>query len=250
MSTPAPIRDAAALREALRAGRPLVGLWATIPSSLTAEVAAEAGADYVVVDQQHGAVEPAAMGAMLQAIRAGGSAPLVRVAQNDTWIIGHALDLGALGVIVPMVEDAEQAAHAVAACRYAPEGIRSFGAIRAAADAAPLCLVMVETRAGLEQVEEIAGTPGLDGVYVGPSDLALSLGLQPTLRLEHAAVLDGIERVRAACEARGAIAGLHCLTGDDVARFAGHGFGLITAGGDLLYLREALSGALGAARRR
>lgn len=248
------------LRAALAGRDPLLGLWASIPSSLTAEAAAAAGADYVVVDQQHGAVEPDRLMAMLQAIQAGGAAPLVRVARLDPWVLGNALDLGALGVIVPMVETAEQAARAVSACRYAPEGERSYGPVRAdmalgsarPADlgAGPLCLVMIETRAGLEAVEEIVRTPGLDGIYVGPSDLALSLGLEPTLRLEHPPVLEAIERIRIACERARLLAGLHCLTGEDAARFAGGDFAMVTAGGDLLHLRDALARALAAACER
>jgi 4-hydroxy-2-oxoheptanedioate aldolase len=239
---------AGVLRSDLRGGGPAVGLWASIPSSLTAEAAAAAGADYVVVDQQHGAVDQTLLMAMLQAIAGSGAAPLVRVAANDPWVIGNALDLGAAGVIVPMVEDGEQAALAVSSCRYAPEGRRSFGALRGGEDG-PLCLVMVETRAGVERVEEIAATPGLDGIYIGPSDLALSLGLEPTLRLEHPAVMEAIERVRAACERRGVICGLHCLAAEDATRFVGSGFALVTAGGDLLYLRQALASAVASVQR-
>jgi 4-hydroxy-2-oxoheptanedioate aldolase len=234
------------LRARLTGGEPAIGLWASIPSSLTAEATALAGADYVVVDQQHGVVEPGTLLAMLQAIRAGGAPGLVRVARNEAFTIGHALDLGAVGVIVPMVEDREQAARAVAACRYAPEGIRSFGALRGGGGE-PLCLVMIETGKGLEAVEEIAATPGLDGIYVGPSDLALSLGLQPTIRLEHPPVLDAIERVREACAGHGIVAGLHCLAAEDVARHAGP-FAMVTAGGDLLHLQGALAVALQTAR--
>jgi 2-keto-3-deoxy-L-rhamnonate aldolase RhmA len=189
------------LRAALRGGAgPLLGFWATIPSPLTAEVAAAAGADYVVVDQQHGAVGPTTMLGMLQAIRLGGAAPLVRVAANDAWTIGHALDLGAIGVIVPMVDSPEEAAQAVAACRYATEGVRSVGVLRgtsgAGAPEPPLCLVLV------------------------------------------------------ACKAADRLCGLHCLTAQDVARFAGDGFALITMGGDLAYLRTALDSALTVARGR
>jgi 4-hydroxy-2-oxoheptanedioate aldolase len=237
------------LREALAGGRgPVVGLWASIPSSLTAEACARAGAGYVVVDQQHGALDAGGLLAMLQAIEAGGAPGLVRVADNDPFVIGNALDLGAQGVIVPMVEDAAQAARAVAACRYAPEGFRSFGALRGSGGPPPLCLVMVETRAGLERAEEIARTPDLDGIYVGPSDLALSLGLEPTVRLEHAEVLDAIDRVRSACDAADVLCGLHCLAADDVAARAGEGFAMLTAGGDLLHLHGALAGALTIAR--
>ena len=240
------------LREALSGERPLIGLWASIPSPLTAEAAAAAGAAYVVVDQQHGAVDPSGMVGMLQAIAAGGAPSMVRVAANDPFVIGHALDLGAHGVIVPMVEDGAAALRAVAACRYAPDGVRSFGALRGgAAGVAPVCLVMVETRAGLERVDEIAATPGLDGIYIGPSDLALSLGLQPTLRLEHPPVLEAIERVRAACDARGLLCGLHCLAAEDAAEQAGRGgFALVTAGGDMRYLQQALAVALDAAHGR
>jgi 4-hydroxy-2-oxoheptanedioate aldolase len=236
------------LRSVLRGDRAAVGLWASIPSSLTAEVAAATGADYVVVDQQHGAVDPAEMVAMLQGIAAGGSVGLVRVARNDPWVIGNALDLGAAGVIVPMVDDGAAAARAVSACRYAPDGERSFGTVRGAADPTPVCLVMIETRAGLEHVEEIVSTPGLDGVYIGPSDLALSLGLQPTLTIEHAAVLDAIEEIRAACHRAGVLVGVHCLQGEDAARYVTRGFALVTAGGDVHHLRDALRDALASAR--
>ena len=239
------MRDTQQLRDAL----PVVGLWASIDSSVTAEAAAAAGADYVVVDQQHGVIDPSRIAAMLQAIQAGGAAPLVRVARNDPFLIGHALDLGALGVIVPMVDDGEQAARAVAACRYAPDGDRSYGVIRGEREIAPLCLTMIETRAGLDHLEEIAATPGLDGIYIGPSDLALSLGLQPTGRLEHPPVLEAIERIRACCAERGLIAGLHCLDPEDAARFAGQGFGFITAAGDFSQLRAALGRAIATAKR-
>ena len=240
--------DAAHLRSAL-GGTTLIGLWASIPTPLTAEAAAAAGADYVVIDQQHGAVGPGDMLAMLQAIQAGGAAPLVRVARNEAFTIGSALDLGAHGVIVPMVEDAEQAAHAVSACRYAPEGIRSFGALREPAPGpAPVCLVMIETRAGLERVDEIARTPGLDGLYIGPSDLALSFGLQPTLTLEHPPVLEAIEHVREACAGQGLLCGLHCLTAEDAGRHSGRGFAMVTASHDLVHLRAALAAALATAR--
>jgi 4-hydroxy-2-oxoheptanedioate aldolase len=237
------------LREALAGGGgPVVGLWASIPSSLTAEACARAGAGYVVVDQQHGALDASGLLAMLQAIEAGGAPGLVRVAADDPFTIGNALDLGAQGVIVPMVEDAPQAARAVAACRYAPEGVRSFGALRGVGGPPPLCLVMVETRAGLERAEEIARTPGLDGIYIGPSDLALSLGLEPTVRLEHAEVLEAIDRVRAACDAAGVLCGLHCLAPEDAVARARDGFAMLTAGGDLLHLHGALAAALAIAR--
>jgi 4-hydroxy-2-oxoheptanedioate aldolase len=241
----------AELREALRSGGPVVGLWAVIPSSLTTELAAAAGPAYVVVDQQHGALAPAGLTAMLQGIDAGGSTPLVRVARNDPFWIGQALDLGAAGVIVPMVDDADAAARAVSACRYAPAGERSYGALRGGGPAGdpPLCLTMIETRAGLENAEAIAATPGLDGIYVGPSDLSLSLGLQVAGHFGHQPVLEAIARVRAACAANEVICGVHCTNAEDAARWAGEGVAMVTAGADLGHLAAGLAAALATARR-
>jgi len=238
------------LREKLESGGPAIGLWASIPSALTAEAAAIAGPDYVVADQQHGALDPATLMAMLTAIAGAGVPPLVRVARNEPFAIGQALDLGAGGVIVPMVESGEEAARAVSACRYAPEGTRSFGALRANPSPPaqrPLCLVMIETRRGLENAAEIAATPGLDGIYVGPSDLALSLGLQPTIRLEHPPVLEALAVVHAACADAGVIAGVHCLAAEDVPAQAER-FAMVTAGGDTLLLQGAAAAALRVAR--
>ena len=235
------------LREKLERGGPAIGLWASIPSALTAEVMALAGPDYVVADQQHGALDPATLMGMMAAIAGAGVPPLVRVAANDPFAIGQALDLGAAGVIVPFVSSGEEAARAVAACRYQPEGIRSFGALRAGSGERPLCLVMIETRAGLERAEEIARTPGLDGIYVGPSDLALSLGLQPTIRLEHPPVLEALAVVHAACADAGVVAGVHCLAAEDVPAQAER-FAMVTAGGDTLLLQAAAAAALRTAR--
>jgi 4-hydroxy-2-oxoheptanedioate aldolase len=238
------------LREKLEAGGPAIGLWASIPSALTAEAAALAGPDYVVADQQHGALDPATLMAMLAAIAGAGVPPLVRVARNEPFAIGQALDLGAHGVIVPMVESSEEALRAVSACRYAPVGTRSFGALRAnrlPPTQQPLCLVMIETRNGLENAAAIAATPGLDGIYVGPSDLALSLGLQPTIRLEHPPVLEALAVVHAACADAGVIAGVHCLAAEDVPAQAER-FAMVTAGGDTLLLQGALVAALRLAR--
>jgi len=150
----------------------------------------------------------------------------------------------------PMVESGEEAARAVSACRYAPEGTRSFGALRANPSPPaqrPLCLVMVETRRGLENAAEIAATTGLDGIYVGPSDLALSLGLQPTIRLEHPPVLEALAVVHAACADAGVIAGVHCLAAEDVPAQAER-FAMVTAGGDTLLLAGAAGHALRVAR--
>src|SRR5215210_1399192 len=157
------------LKEAWNEGRTAFGLWSVIPSSFSAELVAAAGFDYVCVDQQHGIIDYDSMVPMFQAIRAEGPAPITRVLSNDPFLIMKALDAGAWGVIVPLVNDAEDAARAVAACRYPPRGMRSYGPVRAAGvigsrdpddlGGEVLCLVMVETRRALESVEEITNTP-------------------------------------------------------------------------------------------
>ena len=131
-SRPPAIRSGtmSAIRDVLHPGGSAIGLWATIPSPVTAELAARSGAGYVVVDQQHGAVGPGELLAMLQAIQGAGRPALVRVGSHDPWVIGHALDLGAQGVIVPLVDSPEEAEAIVAACRYAPAGRRSWGRVR------------------------------------------------------------------------------------------------------------------------
>ena len=177
------------LRAKWDAGQPAFGMWAGIPTSLTAELAALAGYDYVCVDLQHGLGTEATMVPMFEAIQAGGSVPLARLAWNEPWLIMRALDLGAAGVILPLIDNPREAARGVEACRYPPHGRRSYGPIRAAivaGTAAPdelgadaLCFAMIETRDGLDNLDEIAATPGLDGLYIGPSDLSIALGLPP-----------------------------------------------------------------------
>src|SRR5215218_798708 len=191
------------LKRAWAGGRTAFGLWSVIPSSISAELAAGADFDYVCVDQQHGVIDYDSMVPMFQAIRAEGTAPITRVLSNDPFLIMKALDAGAWGVIVPLINDAEDAARAVSACRYPPRGIRSYGPVRAAGvigsrdpeelGGEVVCLVMVET----------AGTPGLDGIYIGPSDLALSLGLTPTLDVKQSEHAEAVERIRDACHRNG-----------------------------------------------
>jgi len=237
--------------------RPAFGLWGSIPSPLTAELAAAAGVDYVCVDLQHGGADEERMVAMFTAIEARGAVPLARVLYNEPWQINRVLDLGAAGVIVPLVSSAEDARRAVSGCRYPPHGVRSYGPLRAAltvgsADperlaAGALCFVMVETRQGLENVEDIAATKGLDGIYIGPSDLSLGLGREPG----HGGDLleQAITRVREACAGAGIVAGMHCNGGGAEARArAAAGFRLVTVGVDSALFRGRVGEELAAAR--
>jgi 4-hydroxy-2-oxoheptanedioate aldolase len=237
------------LRKVWAEGRTVFGLWAAIPNSFSAELVAGAGVDYVCVDQQHGVVDYASMVPMLQAIGATGAAPITRVLSNDPFRIMKALDAGAWGVIVPLINDAGEAASAVSACRYPPDGTRSYGPIRASdvigskdpEDLAgeALCLVMIETREGLENVEEIAATPGVDGIYVGPADLALSLGLPPSTEVTEEKHVEAVRRVKEACQKYAIVAGIHCSSGEWAQRQAGAGFDMVTVAVDAALLGGA-----------
>src|ERR1700744_2511321 len=172
---------------------------------------------------------------MFQATQAAGAAPLARLAWNEPWLIMRALDLGAVGVILPLIDNAAEARKAVESCRYPPVGRRSHGPVRAElvmGTAAPdelggdvLCIAMIETRDGIDNLEEIAATPGLDGLYIGPSDLSIALGLAPgrltgPLADDQRPLRDAIERIRQACEAHGLIAGIHCGSGAAAEHYA------------------------------
>ena len=237
------------LREVWEAGRAAFGLWSVVPGSFGVEILSRTGVDYVCVDQQHGLIGYDAMVSMLQAIEAGGATPITRVLSGDPYRIMKSLDAGAWGVIVPLVNSAADAERAVAACRYPPRGVRSYGPTRAAGvvgsgdpevlEAEALCLVMVETREALERVEEIAATPGLGGIYVGPSDLSLSLGLPLTLAVREDEHAEAIERVREACARNGIAAGIQASSGEWARRHAEAGFDMVTVATDASLLRGA-----------
>jgi len=251
------------LRAKWKAGEPAFGLWAGIPTSLTAELGAAAGYDYVCVDLQHGLSDEATMVAMFQATQLGGAVPMARLAWNEPWLIMRALDLGAAGVILPLIDNAAEARRAVESCRYPPLGKRSYGPVRAEmvmGSTAPdqlggdvLCFAMIETREGLENLEEIAATPGLDGLYIGPSDMSIALGLAPggvtsDPKQDRPALAEAIERVRQVCEANGLIAGMHCGGGAIADHYAKQGFGLITVAVDTNLYRATIGRELSAAR--
>ena len=226
------------LREMWKRDEPAFGVWAAMPCAFGAELVAIPGMAYVCVDQQHGVLDYSDLVAMTRAIEGRGVVPITRVPANETWLISKALDAGAQGVVVPLVNSRKEAAAAVAACRYPPKGIRSYGPTRAAVsmDArdietlgdSVLCFVMVETREALERIDEIAGTPGVDGIYVGPADLALGLGLPPDLDKTEPEHVAAVERILKACQKHGIIPGIQCSTGAAGRRQAERGFRLVT----------------------
>src|SRR4051794_32246443 len=205
------------LRRRWSEGQPCHGLWSLLPGAVTAEVLARTGADFVVVDLQHGATAEAELPGVAAAIAAAGSVPLVRTRSPSFADVGRPLDLGARGVIVPNVRDAEHAREVVAATRYAPSGTRSIGRLSGAADR-PLVILMVETATALDDLEAVLAVEGLDGVYVGPGDLSLSLGLTgPAHQAELRVVLSS---VIARAAAAGVPVGVHAYSGADAAGYA------------------------------
>lgn len=229
---------AMSLREKWQRGEPAFGAWAALPNAFAVELMAQEGISYICADQQHGLVDYQDTVNMYRAAEGRGVVPISRVPANESWMIAKALDAGAQGVVVPMINTGAEAAAAVAACRYPPSGVRSFGPIRAALvttsrDAhtlgnSVLCFVMIETREGLDNLDEIAATPGLDGIYIGPADLALGLGLPPDLDKTEPEHVAAVEKIRRACQRNQIVAGIQCASGSSGRAYAAKGFGLIT----------------------
>jgi 4-hydroxy-2-oxoheptanedioate aldolase len=235
------------LKSALSAGKATYGGWCILPTAFSAEVLGQRGFDWIALDWQHGFMDAETSAGMMQAIALTGAAPLVRVGYNDPTIIAKALDMGAFGVIVPMINNRGEAENAVAACRYPPAGRRSFGPVRnsaaigtdpALANQRILCFAMVETADGLSNVDEICATPGLDGIYIGPDDLRLSLGIPAS------ETAPAVERVLQTCLRTGHLAGIHASDGESARRFAERGFTLIGIASDADFLALAAEQAL------
>jgi 4-hydroxy-2-oxoheptanedioate aldolase len=230
------------IRQARAEGRPSFGAWSVLPGSLPAELMGRAGFDWVIIDTQHSGVAPGDLVSMIQALELGGTTPVVRVPWTDPPTIMRVLDFGARGVIVPMVNTAGEAQAAAAAMRYPPQGIRSFGPTRAAygspADANEdvVLLVMIETSEALENVDEIAATPGVDGLFIGPVDLGLSMGLALDWTGSSPQILDAVDRVVAACARTGRFAGTVSSSPDHARELLGRGVSFVSLGADVGYL--------------
>lgn len=214
------VRAAAHLRSAIANGG-AYGIWNSIPDLSVAELVAGLPYDYVVVDLQHGVTTFSELPVIAQAMRAAGNAPLVRVPWKDPAQIMRALDSGASGVVVPMVSSAEEARTAVSACRFPPVGVRSWGPMwgyvrsdgalsPAEQDAGVLCIVMIETAEAVAELDAILATDGIDGIYIGPNDLALACGFGRATYRDDPDVAALIQKIVDACRAAGVPAGLHC----------------------------------------
>lgn len=228
----------------LRDGQACLNGWLMIPDALVAEVMTLGGIDCLTIDLQHGLHDYRSAVATLQALHGRALTPLVRVPWNEPGIIGQMLDAGALGIICPMVNSAQDATALVQACLYAPQGARSYGPIRAGfygglgtyhttANDSLLILPQIETAEAVDNIEAILDVPGISGVYVGPSDLGLSLGMPPVMDREEPHILAIYERILAATAQRGLIAGIHNASAAYAARMERMGFRFLTVATDI-----------------
>ncbi|KAI0674188.1 Phosphoenolpyruvate/pyruvate domain-containing protein [Trametes maxima] len=256
------------LLTAFRASKPAFGAWLTLPGFLSVRTAAAASPhlSWVVIDCEHGAtpLQPGAAESVHAIAGLGALAPstIVRIPATGAcadgsagWQIKYVLDAGARGVLVPMVSTREQAASVVAASRFPPQGTRGFGSpftqlawgsgvtpseYLASANDAVLVLVQIETRGGVDNLEEILGVPGLDGVFIGPYDLSLSLGFPAPAPDPHPEVEKVIQRILAAAHAKGKKCAIYCTSGKQSAKRAQEGFDMINVTSDAGALSEGI----------
>lgn len=248
------------VKDAWKAGKPVVNGWLAIPDAFSAEMFAQAGWDSVTVDMQHGVQDYLSCVACFQGMqRAPDVLPMVRVPWNEPGIIGKVLDAGAYGVICPMVNTEAEARALVQYCKYPPKGTRSNGPIRAAlygeagsyqatANDDILVIPMIETRQALDNLEAILDVPGIDAVYIGPSDLGLSLGMAAKLDREEPEILKIYERVLNETSKRGIAAGLHNGTAGYANRMTKMGFKLVTIANEVSLMVLAARAAVKEAR--
>ncbi|MBV1701990.1 MAG: 2,4-dihydroxyhept-2-ene-1,7-dioic acid aldolase [Hyphomicrobiales bacterium] len=238
-------------------GKATINGWCSIGNAFTAEIMAAQGYDSVTVDVQHGALDYSSLLPMLQAMRASSVVPLVRVPWLEPGIIMKALDAGAFGIICPMINNAQQAAEFASYMRYPPRGQRSFGPTRVSVAAGAdygarandeiLAFAMIETADGMANLAEIAATPGLDGIYVGPADLTLSLTqgrLPPGFDREEPEMIAALRQILAACQSNGIRAALHCGSPEYAARAVEWGFNMTTVSGDSRLLAGAAAASV------
>jgi 4-hydroxy-2-oxoheptanedioate aldolase len=247
------------LREIWKAGGNVVNGWCGIPSGIATEAMVQGGWDSLTIDLQHGLVHFDTAVPMLQAISTSGIVPLARVPWNEPGIIMKMLDAGAYGVICPMINDRAECERFVGAARYAPAGYRSFGPTRAnwyagssdywkVANETVLTFAMIETAPALENLDAIMSTPGLDGIYVGPSDLGLAIGEGPVGDPTSEKTLATMRRICETAKKHGIIPGTHTSSPEGARRMFEMGFRFATILADTALLASAAKAAVAAAK--
>ena len=244
------------LREMRNNKTPVINGWLSIASPFSAEIMAAQGFDSITIDVQHGAVDYTDLLPMYQAMKASPVTLMARVPWLDPAAIMKSLDAGAMGIICPMINNRAEAEAFASYMRYPPHGQRSYGPTRALyayegydlkVNEEVLAIAMIETGEGYENLEAIASTPGIDGIYVGPSDLTLGTEqgrLPEGLDREEPEMIERIQRIAAVCKENDIFACIHCMTADYAARAVGWGYDLTTVGGDVRFMATAAKTAI------
>lgn len=242
------------VKRSIRQGKPSIGTWCVSGNPLVAEVLARSGIEWLTIEMEHSAIDHPQCLACLYAIETAGIVPFVRVAWNDPMLLKRVLDIGALGVIVPNIDTAADAERAVRACRYAPDGIRGVGSARGQlaygddyymrANEEVCVGVMIESVAAVENIDSIMQVPGVDLCFVGPNDLASSMGVPLGLNNPHPDHKAAVRRVVEAGKRLGVPVGIHCADGREAAVRIVEGFTWLAVASDLRLLSTAVAQVL------
>jgi len=237
------------VKELWRNGEAAVGTWLVLGSPITAEIIAQMGFDWVVVDTEHGSIDIGTTQSIIQAVSTTGTVPMVRVPWNDPMSIKRALDAGAYGLVIPMVNSREEVISAVNATRYPPVGNRSYGGPRVRlyggvsyfenANEEIALMVQIEHIDAVNNVDEILSVEGIDGFFIGPSDLAISMGLKPGLDNTDSRHVDAVNKTLAASQKYGVAGGIQVNTPEAVNERIAQGFKFIALTSDEGFLRGA-----------
>jgi 4-hydroxy-2-oxoheptanedioate aldolase len=248
------------VKRQLHAGEPSIGTWLSLGSPLAAEQLSQAGFDWLNIEQEHAAIDASLTLSLLQAISLGDTVPMIRVPWNSGDWIKRALDAGAYGVVVPMVNSREEAELAVKACKYPPEGFRSVGGVRPRLYGGPdyveranqeiVVIVQVEHVEAVKHARDILSVPGIDAYFVGPNDLCMSLGLPPSLEPDVPAFWEALEEVQRTARDAGVAAGIHVATAERANRMLEAGYRFISIASDAAFMATAASSALKQVRER
>tara|TARA_B100000427_G_C15353893_1_gene526697 strand:+ start:67 stop:858 length:792 start_codon:yes stop_codon:yes gene_type:complete len=235
------------VKQIIAEGKAVINGWLQIPHSFPSEVMAKIGWDSLTIDMQHGVVDYPNALQMYQAISTTDVVPMARVNWNDPGPIMKILDAGCYGIICPMISNRKEAEKFVQACMYPPKGYRSFGPIRASiyagadygkhANEEIVKIAMIETKESLENLDDIMSTPGLDGIYIGPADLSIALGHEPSFdKTEDDPAYSTIMKVLEHAKKNNIFAGIHNMSAEYAKKMIDKGFQFVTIGSDIRYM--------------
>jgi 4-hydroxy-2-oxoheptanedioate aldolase len=248
------------VKRQLQASEPSIGTWLSLGSPLAAEQLAHAGFDWLNIEQEHAAIDATLTQHILQALSIGDAVPMVRVPWNGPDWIKRALDAGAYGLVIPMVNTREQAEMAVKASKYPPQGFRSVGGVRTRLYGGPdyvqkandeiVIVVQVEHVQAVENAREILSVPGIDAYFVGPNDLCASMGLPPSLEPDYPEYWQALEQVKRTAENLGVAPGIHVATSERACEMIERGYQFVSIASDAAFMATAAAAAVARVRER